>query len=181
MQFYSRLLKSGFSAYIPFDVGLLVLKSGKIWNAFQTSWTSCNFFIICCVLQIHKDCGFFECVDPKMCAHGQRVVGRLVEWHESLVAETKRCETMVEVEVGKVKAEMEKEIEKVKAEVDNERNAEIAQYRKEIEIWGIKFEAVKKNYHTMLVCSWILFALCFFFGHAAKNQEDNRVGYLRLP
>jgi hypothetical protein len=89
---------------------------------------------------------------------------------------------MVEVEVGKVKAEMEKEIEKVKAEVDNERNAEIAQYRKEIEIWGIKFEAVKKNYHTMLVCSWILFALCFFFfGHAAKNQEDNRVGYLRLP
>jgi len=138
-------------------------------------------FIICCVLQIYKDCGFFEWVDPKMCAHGQRVVGRLVEWHESLVAETKRCETMVEVEVGKVKAEMEKEIEKVKAEVDNERNAEIAQYRKEIEIWGIKFEAVKKNYHTMLVCSWILFALCFFFGHAAKNQEDNRVGYLRLP
>jgi len=43
---------------------------------------------------------------------------------------------MVEVEVGKVKAEMEKEIEKVKAEVDNERNAEIAQYRKEIEILG---------------------------------------------
>jgi hypothetical protein len=43
-------------------------------------------FIICCVLQIHKDCGFFEWVDPKMCAHGHRVVGRLVEWHESLVA-----------------------------------------------------------------------------------------------
>jgi len=57
-----------------------------------------------------------------------------------------------------------------KAEVDNERNAEIAQYCKEVEIWGIKFEAMKKNYHTMLVCSWILFALCFFFGHAAKNQ-----------
>jgi hypothetical protein len=32
---------------------------------------------------------------------------------------------MVEVQVGKAKAEMEKEIEE--AEVDNERNAEIAQ------------------------------------------------------
>jgi hypothetical protein len=67
------------------------------------------------------------------------------------VAKTKRCETMVEVQVGKVKAEMEKEIEE--AEVDNERNVEIAQYRKEIEILGIKFEVMKKNYYTMLVCS----------------------------
>jgi hypothetical protein len=116
---------------MPFDIGSLVLKTYVIKN---TLWTSCNFFVclighhakfhyLLYVLQIHKDCGFFEWVDPKMCAHGQRVVGRLVEWYESLVAETKRCETMVEVQVGKVKAEMEKEIEKVKAEVDNETNA----------------------------------------------------------
>jgi hypothetical protein len=90
-----------------------------------------------------------------------------------LVAEAKQCETMVEVEVRKVKAGMEKEVEKVKveleeqvektnSEIDNETKAKIAQYCKEIEISGIKFEAMKKNYHTRLVCSWIFFLHCIF-------------------
>jgi hypothetical protein len=69
----------------------------------------------------------------------------------------------------------------VKAEVDILTKTEIAHYRKEIEIWGIKFEAMNKNYHTMLVCSWILFALCFFFGNAVKNQQDSKVGCFMLP
>ena len=62
------------------------------------------------------------------------------------------CETLVQVEVEKAKAEMAKELAKVKAEFDNE----IVRYRKEIEIGGIKLHATKKNYETMLVCSCIL-------------------------
>jgi hypothetical protein len=54
-------------------------------------------------LQINKECGFFEWIDPKLCEHGKRVVGSLCAWYENLVAEAKRCETMVEVEVGKVR------------------------------------------------------------------------------
>jgi hypothetical protein len=123
--------------------------------------------------QINRDCGFFEWVDPKMCEHGKRVVDRLFEWHEGLVAEAKRCEGMVEVEVGKVKAEMEKEVEVVKTEN--------LQYRKEIEILDIKHGEMKKNYHTMLVCSWIMFALCFFFRYVAQNQQGSTIGRLRLP
>jgi hypothetical protein len=89
------------------------------------------------------------------------------------VAEAKRCEGMVEVEVGKVKAEMEKEVEVVKTEN--------LQYRKEIEILDIKHGEMKKNYHTMLVCSWIMFALCFFFRYVAQNQQGSTIGRLRLP
>jgi len=28
-----------------------------------------------CILQINRDCGFFEWVDPRLCKYGQRVVG----------------------------------------------------------------------------------------------------------
>jgi hypothetical protein len=83
-----------------------------------------------CVLQINRDCGFFEWVDPKICEYGQRVVGRLCAWHKSLVAEGKRCETMVEVEVGKVKTELKKQVEKIKSKIDNETKVEISQYHK---------------------------------------------------
>ncbi|GLT67651.1 hypothetical protein SLA2020_399430 [Shorea laevis] len=75
---------------------------------------------------------FFEWVDPKLCEHGRRVANRLRQRHENLVAEAKRCETLVQVEVEKAKAEMAKELAKVKAEFDNE----IVRYRKEIEMEG---------------------------------------------
>jgi len=71
------------------------------------------------------------------------------------------------------KAEMEKQVEVVKTEN--------LQYRKEIEILDIKHGATKKNYHTMLVCSWVMFALCFFFRYAAQNQQGSTINHLRLP
>lgn len=37
---------------------------------------------------------------------------------------------MVEVEVGKVKAELKKQVEKMKFEINNETKSEIAQYHK---------------------------------------------------
>jgi hypothetical protein len=46
------------------------------------------------------------------------------------VAEGKRCETMVEVEVGKVKTELKKQVEKIKSKIDNETKVEISQYHK---------------------------------------------------
>jgi hypothetical protein len=55
------------------------------------------------------------------------------------------------------------------------------QSHKEIEILDIKHGAMKKNYCIMLVCSWIMFALCFFFGYAAQNQQGSTIGHLRLP
>jgi hypothetical protein len=35
-----------------------------------------------------------------MCQYGERVVGRLLEWHVSLIQEADRCRTMVETEVA---------------------------------------------------------------------------------
>jgi preprotein translocase subunit SecF len=164
------------------------------------------------VLQITRECGFFELVNHKLCEHDKRVADRLRKWHESLMAEARRCETIVEVEVGKVKVEMEKEVDKVKAEarrcetnvevevgkvkveMENEADKvkakiekqvgktkaemdnEIAQYRKEIEIGEIKFQVMKKNYLTMLVGSWILFAFyVFFLRYTSKNQHNRKI------
>jgi hypothetical protein len=45
----------------------------------------------------------------------------------------------------------------------------------------IKHGAMKKNYHTMLVCSWIMFALFFVFGYVSQNQQGSTIGHLRLP
>jgi hypothetical protein len=42
-----------------------------------------------------------------MCQYGERVVGRLWEWHVSLIQEADRCRTMVETEVAKLKEKME--------------------------------------------------------------------------
>jgi hypothetical protein len=148
-----------------------------------------HIFFSWSLLQINWECGFFEWVGPKLCEYGKKVAGRLREWHESLMAEARWYEIMVEVEVGKVKTEMEKEVDKIKAEIEKqvgkmktEMDNEIAQYRKEIEIVGIKFQAMKKNYQTMLVCLWILFAFYFFFfGYASKNQHNRRIGRMMLP
>jgi hypothetical protein len=41
--------------------------------------------------------------------HSKKVASHLRQRHESLVANAKRFETMVEVEIEKVKVEMEKE------------------------------------------------------------------------
>ncbi|XP_059431582.1 uncharacterized protein LOC132165097 [Corylus avellana] len=95
----------------------------------KTANTEKNFgrrFVSCENWKINQDCGFFEWLDPKMCSFGRKVVHRLHQRHEYLEAQAKRCETLVEVEVGKVRAENEKKIAQLKAEMESE----ISQYRK---------------------------------------------------
>jgi hypothetical protein len=61
---------------------------------------------------------------------------------------------------------MRKKIVQLKAEMEQFVN-EISNYRKQIKIEDIKIHAIKNNYHTIIVCSWIvlMFALCtYFFG-----------------
>ncbi|GLT72328.1 hypothetical protein SLA2020_442740 [Shorea laevis] len=72
---------------------------------------------------------------------------------------------MVEVEVGKVRAEMEKEARQMKAGLEND----IARSRMEINIGEIKLQAIKKNYQSIIVCSWIFCAMCLFlFAYTSK-------------
>jgi hypothetical protein len=68
---------------------------------------------------------------------------------------------LIEVEVGKVRAEMESQAQHMKEQLMDE----ISQYRKQIEIGDVKMHAMKKNYQTIIVCSWIvlMFALCMVF------------------
>ncbi|KAE7997416.1 hypothetical protein FH972_002055 [Carpinus fangiana] len=65
-----------------------------------------------------------------MCSFGRKVVHRLHQRHEYLEAQAKRCETLVEVEVGKVRAEMESQARHMKEQLLDE----ISQYCKQIEI-----------------------------------------------
>ena len=133
-------------------------------------------------MQINQDCGFFEWLDPKMCSFGKRVVHRLHQRQEELEAKAKRCQTLVQVEVGKVRAEDEKKIVLLKAEMEQLVN-EISNYRKRIEIEDIKMHAMKKNYHTIIVCSWIvlMFALCTcFFGGSPNRHAGCNLGHEML-
>jgi hypothetical protein len=102
-----------------------------------------------CVLQINQDCGYFEWLDSKMCFFGRKVVHRLYQRHEYLEAQAKRCETLVEVEVGKVRAEMESQAQRMKEQILDE----TSQYCKQIEIEDVKMHVMKKNYQTIIVCS----------------------------
>jgi hypothetical protein len=81
--------------------------------------------------------------------------------------EVEKMKAEMEKEVGKVEAKMNKEAEKVKIEMDNE----IAKYHKEIEIGEIKFQDMKKNYQTILACSWILFVLYMLFFYTLPNTS----------
>jgi hypothetical protein len=67
-------------------------------------------------------------MDLAIYEHGKSVESRLWERHQNLNAETARCETMVEIEVRKVKTKMENEI---------------PQYRKEIVIGEIEYQAMR--------------------------------------
>jgi hypothetical protein len=107
-----------------------------------------------------------------MCSFGRRVVHCLHQRHEQLEAKAKRCQTLVQVEVGKVRAEDEGKIVQLKAEMEQLVN-EISNYRKQIEIGDIKMHAMKKNYHTIIVCSWIvlMFALCMCLFGGSHNRK----------
>jgi pyruvate formate-lyase activating enzyme-like uncharacterized protein len=70
-----------------------------------------------CVLQINQDCGYFEWLDPKMCSFGRKVVHHLYQRHKYLEAQAKQCETLVEVEVGKVRVEMESQAQHMKEQL----------------------------------------------------------------
>jgi hypothetical protein len=45
---------------------------------------------------------------------------------------------------------------KAKMEIEN------ATLRKEIEIWEINYQAMKKNYKTIIACTWILIVVYLF-------------------
>ncbi|KAE8099960.1 hypothetical protein FH972_017902 [Carpinus fangiana] len=54
---------------------------------------------------------------------------------------------------------------------------------KQIEIGEIKMHGIKKNYQSIVVCSWILimFALCmFFFGYTSNGHHVCKVGHVML-
>jgi len=142
------------------------------------------------VLQINRACHFWEWVDPKMCSHGKWVVHRLREWHISLIQEAARCRAMVETEVEKLKANMEtEEAERcqfvVEAEVAKLRanmECEIAALRKKIEIWEIKYKALKKIYKIVIVCTWILIIVYLFMaGLESKSVFDSSRNRMLLP
>jgi hypothetical protein len=86
---------------------------------------------------------------------------------------------MVEVEVNKVKAEMEKENLLLKVEKDKE----IAQYHKEAKIVEFKLHVVKKNYQTILVCSWVI-CICVIFvlliGYTPSVPYESNVSHMKL-
>ncbi|KAE8021979.1 hypothetical protein FH972_007821 [Carpinus fangiana] len=110
-----------------------------------------------------------------MCSFGKKVVHRLHQRHEQLEAQAKQCQTLVQVEVRKAIVENEKKIVQLKTEM-KQLVSEISNYRKQIEIEDIKMHAMKKNYHTIIVCSWIvlIFALCTCFFGGSPNRK---VGY----
>jgi hypothetical protein len=125
-----------------------------------------------------------------MCSHGEKVVGRLREWHVSLIQEAERCCTMIETKVAKLKANIRiEEAERcrliVEAEVTKLRaNMEIenAALRKEIEIQGINYQTMKKIYKTIIVCTWILMMVYLFMaGSESKGVFNSRHDCLLLP
>ena len=71
-----------------------------------------------------------------------------------------------------MRAEDENKIVQLKAEMEQLVNG-ISNYRKQIEIKDIKMHAMKKNYHTVIVCSWIvlMFALCTCFFGGSPNRK----------
>jgi hypothetical protein len=114
-----------------------------------------------------------------MCSFGKRVIHRLHQRHEQLEAKAKQCQTLVQVEVGKVGAEDEENIVLLKVEIEQLVN-KISNYRKQFEIGDIKMHTMKKNYHTIIVCSWIVlvFALCIcLFGGSPNRKAGCNLGH----
>lgn len=70
------------------------------------------------------ECDYFKWRDLEICVYGQRVVLRLMEWHESLKVERELSRTNISDEVEKYKNEAKRyknEAEKCKNEDDNAR------------------------------------------------------------
>jgi hypothetical protein len=125
-----------------------------------------------------------------MCQYGERVVGRLREWHVSLIQEADRCRTMVETEVAKFKEKMESEaaeqcrimVETEVAKAEAKMEIENAALHKEIEIGQIKYQAMKKNYRTIILCTWILIvAYLLMAGSTSKGAFEVGRGRMLLP
>jgi hypothetical protein len=150
----------------------------------------CFFFFFVIVLQINQACGFWQWVDPKMCSHGERAVGHLREWHVSLIQEAKRCYTMVETDVAKLKANMgieeaeqcqlivEAKVAKSMANMEIENVA----LRKEIEIQEINYQTMKMIYKTIILCTRILIIVYLFIaGSESKGIFNCRRDRMLLP
>jgi ketopantoate reductase len=69
---------------------------------------------------------------------------------------TERCRAIVEAEVGKMKSKME---------------LENCALRKEIEIGMINYQSMKKNYRTIIACTWILIILYLVMIWRTSNGE----------
>jgi hypothetical protein len=94
-----------------------------------------------------------------------------------LVAEAKRCESMVANEVGKVKAEMGIEIGQLKALIEKQSE----QLKSKLEIGEVKVHTVKK-YQKVILCSWIFCALSLIlFGFTYKGTYNGKVCRMPLP
>jgi hypothetical protein len=107
-----------------------------------------------------------------------RVARQLRRGHGVLVAEAKRCESIVADEVGKVKAEMGTKIRQLKALIEKQSE----QLKSEVEIGEIKVHTMKKKYQKVLVCSWIFCALSLFlFGYTYKGIHNGKVCRMPLP
>jgi len=107
-----------------------------------------------------------------------RVARQLRRRHEVLVAEAKRCESMVTDEVGKVKAEMGIEIGQLKALIEKRSK----QLKSEVEIEEVKVHTVKKKYQKVLVYSSIFCALSLFlFRYTYKGMHNGKVCRMPLP
>jgi len=107
-----------------------------------------------------------------------RVARQLRRRHKVLVAEAKRCESMVVDEVGKVKAEMGIEIEQLKALIEKQSE----QLKSKVEIGEVKVHTMKKKYQKVLLCSWIFCTLSLFlFGYTYKGTHNGKVCRMQLP
>jgi uncharacterized membrane protein (DUF106 family) len=125
-----------------------------------------------------------------MCEHGERVVARLRKWHLSLTEEAERCRTLVESEVAKAKANMEVEeaerrrimLETEVGKVKTLMETENAALRKQLEIVEINYKAMKSNYQTIILCTWILIIVYLFLtGLTSKGVFDGRRDRMLLP
>jgi hypothetical protein len=107
------------------------------------------------------------------------VVDRLRQKHISLLEDSQRCRTMVETVVERVKEKLDIEATKrchaiVEAEVGKMKSKmelENCALCKEIEIGKINYQSMKKNYHTIIACTWILIILYLVMIWRTSNGE----------
>jgi hypothetical protein len=111
-----------------------------------------------------------------------------------LIQEADRCRTIVETEAAKLKEKMESEateqcrimVETEVAKAEAKMEIENAALRKEIEIEQINYQAMKNNYRTIILCTWILIVAYLFMAGSTSQGASKGVfevgrGHMLLP